>query len=130
MKIKDLYNLKLIALEHKIAICDEINCEKLYDGIFMKAAKQFKDKEVTTIAADDDKLLIFVKQMCGNSLGNGSKKAERNISINKPGGTASKNSRDYRISLPSEMVKQLGVTEEDRAVELEFLDGSIIIRKK
>ena len=57
-------------------------------------------------------------------------KVTRNVSFNSPGGTAGKSSKSYRINLPADMVKQLGVTEEDRAVELEFLDGSIIIRKK
>ena len=57
-------------------------------------------------------------------------KVTRNVSFNSPGGTDGKNSKSYRINLPADMVKQLGVTEEDRAVELEFLDGSIIIRKK
>lgn len=57
-------------------------------------------------------------------------KVDRNVSIHKPGGTAGKTSKSYRINLPAHMVRQLGVTEDDRAVELEFLDGSIIIRKK
>lgn len=41
---------------------------------------------------------------------------ERNIIMGKVGGTAGKNSINYKISLPAEMVKDLGVTQDDRAV--------------
>lgn len=47
-------------------------------------------------------------------------KINRNIMINKAGGNAGKNSKTYRISLPAEIVKELRVTEEDRAVVLEW----------
>lgn len=53
----------------------------------------------------------------------------RNIMINKAGGTAGKNSKLYRISLPADMVRALGVTEEDRAVILEEVNGVLTIRK-
>lgn len=56
-------------------------------------------------------------------------KAKRNIMINKAGGNAGKESVNYRISIPAEMVKGLGVTPENRAVELLF-DGEKIIIKK
>lgn len=55
---------------------------------------------------------------------------ERNIIIAKAGGTAGKNSVNYKISLPAEMVKELGVTQEDRCVSVFFKDGKIIIEKK
>ena len=45
-------------------------------------------------------------------------KAKRNIMFAKAGGTAGKNSKLYRLSLPAGMVKELGVTEEDRSVIL------------
>lgn len=55
---------------------------------------------------------------------------ERNIIIAKAGGTAGKNSVNYKISLPAEMVKELGVTQEDKSVLVYFEDGKIIIEKK
>ena len=54
---------------------------------------------------------------------------KRNIMISKAGGTAGKNSVNYKISLPAEMVKGIGVTPEDRSVNLEF-DGEKITIKK
>lgn len=54
---------------------------------------------------------------------------KRNIMFAKAGGTAGKNSKLYRLSLPAWMVKELGVTEEDRAVILSFKDGKIVIEK-
>ena len=55
---------------------------------------------------------------------------ERNVIIAKAGGTAGKNSVNYKISLPAEMVKEMGITQEDRAVIVSFIDGKIIIEKK
>lgn len=55
---------------------------------------------------------------------------ERNIIIAKAGGTAGKNSVNYKISLPAEMVKELGITPEDKSVIVSFEDGKIIIEKK
>ncbi len=56
--------------------------------------------------------------------------AERNIIMGKAGGTAGKHSVNYKISLPAEMVKELGVTQEDKCVLVSFDDGKIIIEKK
>ena len=53
----------------------------------------------------------------------------RNIMINKAGGTAGKNSVNYRISLPANMIKELGVNEEDRTVTVRYEDKKIIIEK-
>ena len=57
------------------------------------------------------------------------KKAERNIMINKAGGTAGKESVNYRISLPSEAVRMIGVTNDDRKVILEYDKEKITIKK-
>lgn len=55
---------------------------------------------------------------------------DRNIIIAKAGGTAGKDSVNYKISLPADMVRELGVTQEDKKVTLSLLDGKIIIEKK
>ena len=55
---------------------------------------------------------------------------ERNIIIAKAGGTAGKNSVNYKISLPAEMVRELGITAEDKSVVVSFEGGKIIIEKK
>ena len=52
---------------------------------------------------------------------------ERNIIMGKAGGTAGKNSINYKISLPAEMVKELGVTQDDKSVLVSFDDGKIIV---
>ena len=54
---------------------------------------------------------------------------KRNIIIGKVGGNANENSVNYKISLPAKMVKDLGVTKEDRSVILTFENDSIVIRK-
>lgn len=59
----------------------------------------------------------------------GSIKIERNIMINKAGGTAGKKSVNYKISLPSEAVRMIGVTKEDRKVILEYDEEKITIKK-
>ena len=52
-----------------------------------------------------------------------------NVMINKAGGNAGSNSYNYRISIPTNWAKQLGVTLDDRAVDMEF-DGEKIVIKK
>lgn len=54
---------------------------------------------------------------------------KRNIIFAKAGGTAGKNSKNYKISLPANMVRELGVTEDDRSVVLTCEDGKLIIKK-
>ena len=54
---------------------------------------------------------------------------ERNIIMGKAGGNSGKNTVNYKISLPAEMVKALGVTQEDKAVSVDYVDGKIIIEK-
>ena len=53
----------------------------------------------------------------------------KKIIINKPGGTASKNAVMYRLTIPAEMVDLLGVTPEDRSVELKMVGDTLTIRK-
>lgn len=57
-------------------------------------------------------------------------KVDRNIMINKAGGNSGKNTVNYRVSLPADMVKALGITPEDKSVTLTLEDGKIIIEKK
>ena len=52
-----------------------------------------------------------------------------NILINKAGGTAGPEGRTYRIALPAVWVKQLGITEENREVLLQFDGECITIRR-
>ena len=49
--------------------------------------------------------------------------------INKAGGKSGAGSKTYRTTLPSAWMKELGVTEADRELELTF-DGEKIIIKK
>ena len=49
--------------------------------------------------------------------------------INKAGGNSGAGSKTYRTTLPSAWMKELGVTEADRDLELTF-DGEKIIIKK
>lgn len=54
---------------------------------------------------------------------------KRNIMINKAGGHSGANTKNYRVSIPADMVRELGVTEEDRSVILTCEDGKVIIEK-
>lgn len=55
---------------------------------------------------------------------------ERNIIMGKAGGTAGKNSVNYKISLPAEMVKELKITPRDKSVFLDSFFDAILIWKK
>lgn len=56
-------------------------------------------------------------------------KVKRNIIFNKSGGNSGKNGISYKLSLPSDMIRALGVTEDDRSVILKCENGKIIIEK-
>ena len=47
------------------------------------------------------------------------------ISVGKPGGDASKNAKNYRLSLPSKWVQEMGVSPEERELRISF-DGKRI----
>lgn len=49
--------------------------------------------------------------------------------ISNPGGNSSKNSKKYRLSIPSSWAKDMGVTSEDREVQISYIDKKIIIEK-
>ena len=55
--------------------------------------------------------------------------AKRNIMFVKAGGTAGKNSKNYKISIPADMIRDLGVTEDDRSVILSCENGILTIKK-
>ena len=56
-------------------------------------------------------------------------KVDRNIMINKAGGNSGANTKNYRVSIPADMIRELGVTEDNRSVTLTFQDGKLIIEK-
>lgn len=56
--------------------------------------------------------------------------AKRNIMINKAGGNSGANTKNYRVSLPADMIRELGITEDDRSVILTAENGVITIRKE
>lgn len=53
----------------------------------------------------------------------------RNIMINKAGGNSGANTKNYRVSIPADMIRELGVAEEDRSVILSCENGIITIKK-
>ena len=56
-------------------------------------------------------------------------KVKRNVMFAKAGGTAGKNSKNYKLSLPADMVRELGVTEDDRSVILNCENEILTIKK-
>ena len=50
--------------------------------------------------------------------------------INKAGGNSGAGSKTYRTTLPATWMKELGVSEHDRELELTFDGEKIIIRKR
>lgn len=55
--------------------------------------------------------------------------AKRNIMINKAGGHSGANTKNYRVSIPADMIRELGVTEDDRSVILTCENGMLTIKK-
>lgn len=54
---------------------------------------------------------------------------KRNIMINKAGGHSGANTKNYRVSIPADMIRDLGVTEDNRSVTLTCENGIVTIRK-
>lgn len=54
---------------------------------------------------------------------------KRNIMINKAGGHSGANTKNYRVSIPADMIRDLGITEENRSVILSCENGTLTIRK-
>ena len=54
---------------------------------------------------------------------------DRNVIFNKAGGNSGKGSFSYKISIPADMIKELGVTEADRTVRMTLEGKKIIIEK-
>ena len=54
---------------------------------------------------------------------------KRNVIFNKAGGNASKNAMTYKINIPADMIRELGITEDDRSVILNCENGILTIKK-
>lgn len=54
---------------------------------------------------------------------------KRNIIFNKAGGNASRNAITYKINIPADMIRELGVTEDSRSVTLTCENGIVTIQK-
>jgi len=54
----------------------------------------------------------------------------RKVSFNLAGGNAGKNSKSYKLSIPSEWINTLGIDENNKYVEIEINDDNIITIKK
>lgn len=52
------------------------------------------------------------------------------ILFNKSGGTSSKSGITNRITLPTTWIKEMGITEENREVQISFDGEKIIIKKE
>lgn len=55
---------------------------------------------------------------------------QANLIIGTSGGTAGKNSKTYKVTLPSSWIRQLDLTEENRLLELTFDGERIIIQRQ
>ena len=55
--------------------------------------------------------------------------SEKNVTITKASGNASKNSLKYQLNIPSEWAREIGLTKDNKAVLMRF-DGKKITIKK
>lgn len=51
------------------------------------------------------------------------------ISVGKPGGNASKNAKNYRLSIPTKWVQEMGISPEERDLFISFDGKSITVQK-
>lgn len=69
--------------------------------------------------------LDYSLRICYNSCGDNMERRIAKLIVGKAGGTASKDSKTYKVSLPSKWVAELGLT--DSKMEISFDGGRIII---
>ena len=55
---------------------------------------------------------------------------KRNVIMNKAGGASGKNTYSYKLSLPARVIKELGVTPEDKGLILTLEDRKTYNRKR
>ena len=49
--------------------------------------------------------------------------------ITKPGGNASKNSKTYRVNIPTAWAKEMAITEKERLIKISFDGKKIVVEK-
>lgn len=54
---------------------------------------------------------------------------QRRVIFGKAGGNAGKNSINYKLQLPIEVVRALDITKDDRTVDIEIDKDRVIIKK-
>lgn len=54
---------------------------------------------------------------------------KRNIIFNRAGGNSGKNAVNYKLSIPADMIRELGITEDERSVILKCENGILNIKK-
>ena len=59
----------------------------------------------------------------------GKNKRKAKVLFSQAGGSAGKGSKTTKITLPITWVREMGITEEEREVDISFQDGKIIIEK-
>ena len=57
-------------------------------------------------------------------------KRDARVMFNKAGGNAGKNSYTTKISLPVTWVREMGITQDERGIEITFHNNQITIKKK
>lgn len=90
-------------------------------------------KDLKVCAEDKAVLLYFENNKIiiekDNEEKDSENKIKRNIIFNKVGGNSGKDTISYKISLTNQIVKDIGVSEEDKTVLLYFENNKIIIEK-
>lgn len=56
-------------------------------------------------------------------------KRKLNAIVNKAGGTAGKGSLNFKMTLPSKWAHDMGITEDDRELEVFYENKKIIVKK-
>lgn len=54
---------------------------------------------------------------------------KRNVIFNKAGGNAGQSSYSCKLSLPTDIIKELGVSPDDRSVVMTIENGKVILEK-
>lgn len=125
-----------------IYICDEWLGENGFENFYKWAMENEYSDNLTIDRIDVDKgyspencQWLTLSENCsrkrlGHHVRSGIEPVSRNVIIGRARNKSENNDYiNYKISLPAEMIKELGVTQEDKGVLVDFVDGKIVIEK-
>lgn len=108
------------------------NMKLLFDSAIRLASKYVKipeeDMTLISVSSTKDNMFSYYKKVEDTFINY--QRTEKNATVTKASGNASKNSLKYQLNIPSQWAKEIGLQKEDKSIVMEFDGETISIRKQ